>query len=41
MCSTEVVFTTCPSDEFDVLQMGKGYAKDTQLNAALSVLAAG
>jgi len=29
------------SDEFDVLQPGLGYAKDTQLNAALSLLAAG
>ncbi len=29
------------SDEFDVQQPSLGYAKDTQLNAALSVLAAG
>jgi carboxyl-terminal processing protease len=28
-------------DEFDVLQPASGYAKDTQLNSALSVLAAG
>jgi carboxyl-terminal processing protease len=28
-------------DQFDVQQPAKGYAKDTQLNAALSVLAAG
>jgi carboxyl-terminal processing protease len=29
------------TDEFDVTQPGLGYAKDTQLNAALGVLAAG
>jgi carboxyl-terminal processing protease len=29
------------SDEFDVLQPASGYAKDTQLNSALTVLAAG
>jgi len=29
------------SDQFDVQQPSQGYAKDTQLNAALSVLAAG
>jgi hypothetical protein len=28
-------------DEFDVLQPATGYAKDAQLNSALSVLAAG
>ena len=30
-----------PNDEFDVLQPGLGYAKDTQLNAALALLPPG
>jgi len=29
------------SDEFNVQEPSQGYAKDTQLNAALSLLAAG
>src|SRR5712692_3955050 len=36
-----VVTLASPTDEFDVIQPSKGYAKDTQLNSALSMLAAG
>ncbi len=36
-----VVALASPTDEFDVIQPSKGYAKDTQLNSALSMLAAG
>jgi carboxyl-terminal processing protease len=35
------VTLSSPADEFDVLQPGLGYAKDTQLNAALTLLASG
>ncbi len=35
------VTLSSPADEFDVQQPGLGYAKDTQLNAALSLLASG